>query len=124
MTSTTTTTEPAKPPKKKLPITANQVTVLRIFLLPFPCWALLARPADHIMWTAFVFGDRTHTYAEFGALVQGTRDLLAAEVPEAERRIYGGVRSLFFWWALFVGLMAALYAYMFWFQFYGPAKGL
>lgn len=55
MTSTT-TTEPAKPPKKKLPITANQVTVLRIFLLPFPCWALLARPADHIMWTAFVFG--------------------------------------------------------------------
>ena len=47
-----------------------------------------------------------------------------AALPEAERRIYGGVRSLFFWWALFVGLMAALYAYMFWFQFYGPAKGL
>jgi len=47
-----------------------------------------------------------------------------AALPETERRIYGGVRSLFFWWALFVGLMAALYAYMFWFQFFGPAKGL
>lgn len=47
-----------------------------------------------------------------------------AALPEAERRIYGGVRSLFFWWALFVGLMAALYAYLFWFQFFGPAKGL
>ena len=49
-------TTPLTPAKKKLPITANQVTVLRIFLLPFPCWALLARPDDPIMWTAFVFG--------------------------------------------------------------------
>ncbi len=37
-------------------ITANQVTVLRIFALPFPFWALVTRPADHIMWVAFVFG--------------------------------------------------------------------
>lgn len=47
-----------------------------------------------------------------------------AALPEAERRIHGGARSLFLWWAIFVGLMAALYAYMFWFQFFGPAKGL
>ena len=45
-------------------------------------------------------------------------------LPEAERRSHGGARSLFLWWAIFVGLMAALYAYMFWFQFFGPAKGL
>jgi SSS family solute:Na+ symporter len=45
-------------------------------------------------------------------------------LPEAERRIHSGIRSLFFWWALFVGLMAALYAYFFWFQFFGPAKGI
>lgn len=57
MTTTTNAAEtPPAPARKKLPITANQVTVLRIFLLPFPCWALLARPDDPIMWTAFVFG--------------------------------------------------------------------
>ncbi len=44
------------PKKKKLPISANQVTVLRIFALPFPCWALLARPPDEVMWVAFFFG--------------------------------------------------------------------
>ena len=37
-------------------ITANQVTVLRILALPFPFWALIVRPADHIMWVAFFFG--------------------------------------------------------------------
>lgn len=47
-----------------------------------------------------------------------------AALPEAERRRHRGVRSLFLWWAVFVGLMAALYGYMFWFQFFGPAKGL
>jgi SSS family solute:Na+ symporter len=47
-----------------------------------------------------------------------------AALPEAERRTHGGIRSLFLWWAVFVGLMLALYAFMFWFQFAGPAKGL
>ena len=37
-------------------ITANQVTIARIFCLPFPCWALIARPPDPVMWVAFVFG--------------------------------------------------------------------
>ena len=47
-----------------------------------------------------------------------------AALPEAERRQHRGWRSLFLWWGIFVGLMAALYAYMMWFQFFGPAKGL
>ena len=47
-----------------------------------------------------------------------------AALPEEERRKHRGVRSLFFWWSLFVGLMALLYAYMIWFQFWGPARGL
>lgn len=46
-----------------------------------------------------------------------------AALPEAERRQHGGLRSLFLWWALFTGLMAALYLYMIWFQYFGPAKG-
>jgi hypothetical protein len=47
-----------------------------------------------------------------------------AALPAAERERHRGVRSLLLWWAGFVGLMAALYAYLFWFQFFGPAKGL
>ena len=47
-----------------------------------------------------------------------------AALPEVERRTHGGVRSLFLWWAVFVGLMVLLYAFMLWFQFAGPAKGL
>jgi SSS family solute:Na+ symporter len=47
-----------------------------------------------------------------------------AALPEEDRRKHRGLRSLFLWWAVFVGLMAVLYAYMIWFQFFGPAKGL
>jgi SSS family solute:Na+ symporter len=47
-----------------------------------------------------------------------------AALPTGERQRYRGVRSLLLWWGSFVGLMAALYAYLFWFQFCGPAKGL
>ncbi len=54
--SETTTTAPPPAKKKKLPITANQVTVARILALPFPCWALLARPEPAVMWVAFFFG--------------------------------------------------------------------
>jgi len=47
-----------------------------------------------------------------------------AALPDAEKQKHRGLRSLFLWWAIFVGLMVALYAYMIWFQFAGPAKGL
>jgi CDP-diacylglycerol--glycerol-3-phosphate 3-phosphatidyltransferase len=43
-------------PAHKRFITANQVTLLRIIALPFPCWALLVRPEQPIMWIAFVWG--------------------------------------------------------------------
>lgn len=47
-----------------------------------------------------------------------------AALPEAERRKYGGLRSLYLWYGIFVGLVVSLYAYLFHFQFFGPAKGL
>ncbi len=47
-----------------------------------------------------------------------------AMLPLQERKKYSGARNLFMWWAVFVGLVAFLYAYMLWFQFFGPAKGL
>jgi CDP-diacylglycerol--glycerol-3-phosphate 3-phosphatidyltransferase len=37
-------------------ITANQITVVRILALPFPCWALIERPPQPWMWVAFVVG--------------------------------------------------------------------
>ena len=45
-----------------------------------------------------------------------------ARLPESERQRNRGLRNLFFWWALFVGIMAALYAYILWFQFWGPGS--
>jgi len=45
-----------------------------------------------------------------------------ARLPEAEQTRNRGVRNLFLWWCLFVGTMAILYAYMIWFQFWGPAS--
>lgn len=46
----------------------------------------------------------------------------AAKLPESERERNRGLRNLFLWWVLFIALMAALYAYMLWFQFWGPAS--
>jgi solute:Na+ symporter, SSS family len=46
-----------------------------------------------------------------------------AALPK-EGQQHRGLSSLFLWWSIFVGLMVALYAYMIWFQFFGPAKGL
>jgi solute:Na+ symporter, SSS family len=43
-------------------------------------------------------------------------------LPKAERLRNGGVRSLFLWWAIFIGIMAVLYGYLTWFQFWGPGR--
>jgi SSS family solute:Na+ symporter len=45
-----------------------------------------------------------------------------AKLPESERGRNRGWRNLFLWWCLFIGIMAALYAYMMWFQFWGPGS--
>jgi SSS family solute:Na+ symporter len=46
----------------------------------------------------------------------------AAAMPESERERNRGVRNVFLWWAIFIGIMAALYAYVIWFQFWGPGS--
>jgi len=43
-------------------------------------------------------------------------------LPDSERERNRGLRNLLLWWCLFIGLMAALYAYMMWFQFAGPGS--
>jgi SSS family solute:Na+ symporter len=46
----------------------------------------------------------------------------AAALPASERERNRGLRNLFLWWAIFIGIMAALYAYVIWFQFWGPGS--
>lgn len=43
-----------------------------------------------------------------------------ARLPDSERHRNRGFRNLFLWWLIFIGIMAALYGFMFWFQFWGP----
>ena len=45
------------------------------------------------------------------------------KLPDSERERNRGVRNLLLWWCIFIGLMAALYAYIMWFQFAGPGSG-
>jgi SSS family solute:Na+ symporter len=47
-----------------------------------------------------------------------------ARMPESERERNRGVRNLFLWWAIFIGMMLAVYLYMAWFQFFGPAASI
>jgi hypothetical protein len=47
----------------------------------------------------------------------------AAAMPESERQRNRGPRSVFLWWSVFIGIMAVLYAYVIWFQFWGPGRG-
>jgi SSS family solute:Na+ symporter len=44
------------------------------------------------------------------------------KLPDSDRRRNRGLRNLLLWWCIFIGLMAALYAYMMWFQFAGPGS--
>ncbi len=47
-----------------------------------------------------------------------------AKLPASEKERNRGFRNLFLWWSLFVGLMAALYLYIIWFQYWGPGAGI
>ena len=46
-----------------------------------------------------------------------------AKLPPSERERNRGLRNLFLWWSLFIIIMAVLYAFMMWFQFWGPGSG-
>ena len=43
-------------------------------------------------------------------------------LPPEEQRYARGLRSLTLWWALMVATTACLYAYVLWFQFWGPGR--
>jgi SSS family solute:Na+ symporter len=45
-----------------------------------------------------------------------------ARLPESERERNRGPRNLVLWYGVFIGIMAALYAYVIWFQFRGSAN--
>ncbi len=52
-------------------------------------------------------------------LVIGLIFTASVGTPYADRRLF--VSGL--WWAVFIGLMTFLYAYVIWFQFRGPGAG-
>jgi hypothetical protein len=45
-----------------------------------------------------------------------------ARLPEDERRRYHGLKDFRIWWALFVGIILAIYAWFIWFRFQHPVK--
>jgi hypothetical protein len=47
-----------------------------------------------------------------------------AKLPEAERKKYSGWKNWHLWWALFVGIVLAIYAFFIWFRFQYPIKML
>jgi len=47
-----------------------------------------------------------------------------ARLPQSERERNRGIRNLFLWWSTFIGIMAALYAYVLWFQYAGPGAAV
>src|SRR5512137_741215 len=47
-----------------------------------------------------------------------------ARLPESERERNRGVRNLLLWWSIFIGIMAALYVYIIWFQYGGPGAAV
>lgn len=53
-----------------------------------------------------------------------TWSLSYLRLPEAERLIYRGWKSLYLWWGLLIALVAVLYGYVIWFQFWGPGKSI
>ena len=61
---------------------------------------------------AIVFGDRTHSYAEFAGLVQGIRDRLGEVVPESERRIAVFATQDVWTYAAIVAILATGRAYV------------
>ncbi len=47
-----------------------------------------------------------------------------AKLPESERERNRGIRNLLLWWAIFIGIMAALYVYVIWFQYGGAGAAV
>jgi SSS family solute:Na+ symporter len=47
-----------------------------------------------------------------------------AKLPESERERNRGFRNLLLWWSIFIGIMAALYVYVIWFQYGGPGAAV
>jgi hypothetical protein len=47
-----------------------------------------------------------------------------AKLPASERERNRGIRNLLLWWAIFIGIMAALYVCGIWFQYGGPGAAV
>ena len=122
--------------------TATAATFVLIFGFPytwlveyvlFKQWAWL-RPYDNwlnrtfLVWISCMVAMVLASYLTRAPDTEKVEGIIwswkTAGMPESERQRNRGLRNLFFWWALFVGIMAALYAYVLWFQYWGPGKSV
>ena len=95
---------------------------LGVFLLLQNIGASVAAPIAAVFLVGVLWRRATSAGTrEIAGIIRSPR---MAALAEEDQRKHRGLRSLFLWWAIFVGLMALLYAYMIWWQFCGPAKGL
>jgi SSS family solute:Na+ symporter len=46
----------------------------------------------------------------------------AARLPATERERNRGLRNLVLWWCIYVGIVATMYGFIMWFQFWGPGS--
>lgn len=90
------------------------------WLMPYDNW--LNR--TFIVWATCMILMVAVSYLTKAPAPETVKDIIwswrSARLPESERARNRGLRNLFLWWAIFVGIMAILYAYIFWFQFWGP----
>lgn len=94
------------------------------FLTPYDNW--LNR--TFIVWATCMILMVVISYLTAAPDPEKIKDIIwswkGAKLPESERERNRGIRNLFLWWAIFVGLVALLYAYILWFQFLGPGSSV
>ncbi len=119
--------------------TAAAATFVLIFAFPYT-WFLGAYVAKHVPCLVFLDNWMNLTFAVWVTCMlllvvislftkapdlEHTQGIIwswkVSKMPEAERARNRGIRNLFLWWSIFIGMMLAVYLYMAWFQFAGPA---
>ncbi len=92
------------------------------FLMPFDNW--LNR--TFLVWITSMLLIVVASYLTRPPAPEKTEGIIwswkVAALPASEHQRNRGWRNLLLWWTIFIVIMAALYAYVIWFQFWGPAS--
>jgi len=92
------------------------------WLMPFDNWlnrTFLVWATSMVLLVVLSLATKPPDPAQTGGIIWSWH---VTKLPDSERQRNRGLRNLFLWWCIFIGLMAALYAYVLWFQFAGPGR--